>query len=141
MEEPPRSDSEPSVQSRTHDISRIDYHIEDLETFGDILNEAALAAFPNRGRTRYAAVHVLLLSWENDDLGVHTELSELQSVLQTYYSFNTQEWRIQSIRSHNSLGLRIMEFLEQFESEDNLLVIYYGGHGYMNDDRQCVWSW
>ena len=141
MEEPPRSDSEPSVQPRTHDLSRINYHIEDLETFGDILNKAALAAFPNRGRTRYAAVHVLLLSWENDDLGVLTELSELQSVLQTYYSFNTQEWEIPSTRSHNSLGLQIMQFLEQFESEDNLLVIYYGGHGYMNDDRKCVWSW
>lgn len=141
MDEPPRNNLKLSVQPRTHDISRVEYHVEDLETFGDILTQAAVAAFPNKGKTRYAAVHVLLLSWINDDLGVIDEVLELQEVFQTRYSFHTQEWKIPSNRSHISLALRIMQFLEEFESQENLLIIYYGGHGNMNDDRQCVWSW
>ena len=30
--------------------------------------------------------------------------------------------------------------MDDFEGRDSLLIVYYGGHGYMNDDRQCVWS-
>lgn len=141
MDKSPRKSSELAVRPRTHDISCTEYHIRDVKTFGDILTEAAAAAFPNKGKTRYAAVHVLLLSWEDDDLGVIDELLELQNVFQTYYSFHTHEWKIPSNRSHNSLAFRTMQFLEDFESEKNLLIIYYGGHGNMNDNRQCVWSW
>lgn len=130
-----------SVRAQTHDTPRIEYHIEDLKTFGHILTKAADAAFPNRGKTRYEAVHVLLLSWENDNLGVIDELLELQKVFQTDYFFRTQAWKIPSNRSHNSLAERISKFLDDFESQENLLIIYYGGHGKMNDDRQCVWSW
>lgn len=138
LDKPPRA---PSARPGTHDISRVGYHIEDLKTFGDILTDAAAAAFPNRGKPRYAAMHVLLLSWENDDLGVMTELLELRNVFETYYSFNTQEWKIPSDESHNSLAFRCIEFLKDFGSPENLLIVYYGGHGLMNDDRQCVWSW
>jgi len=58
-----------STKALTHDISLIDHHVKDLEAFGRTLNEAAAAAFPRDGRSRYKEVHVLLLSWEGDDLG------------------------------------------------------------------------
>ncbi|KAL8638996.1 MAG: hypothetical protein Q9226_008935 [Calogaya cf. arnoldii] len=32
-----------------------------------------------------------------------------------------------------------MHALRDFESNDKLFITYYGGHGFMNDDRQCVW--
>ncbi len=58
------------MKDRTHDISLIDYHVKDVETFGKVLNKAAAAAFPRSGPCRYCDVYVLLLSWEDDDLGV-----------------------------------------------------------------------
>lgn len=132
---------EPSIQPRTHDTSSTRYHIDNLKGFFKTLIEAALAAFPNRGRTHYAAVCVLLLSWENDTLGVIDELLELQAVFQTFYSFYTEEWKIPSNGSHNWLFFLLAQFLQHYGSEGNLLIIYYRGHSYMNDHGQCVWAW
>ena len=127
--------------SRTHDISRISYHVSDLETFGDIVTKAAAAAFPNTKHSRYQNVFVLLFSWEHDELGVISEVQELDDVLSQIYHFHTEQWKIPNINSHNALAFRLMEFLKNYGTSSNLLLIYYGGHGHMNDDRQCIWSW
>ena len=58
---------------RTHDVSLVDYHVKDIETFGETLDRVAAAAFPRDGRRmRYRDVHVLLLSWQADKLGKRT---------------------------------------------------------------------
>ncbi|KAL8791586.1 MAG: hypothetical protein Q9195_005850 [Heterodermia aff. obscurata] len=125
---------------RTHDISNESYHVKDIKAFGEVLTSAAEAAFPNRGVSRYKEVHALLLSWEDDNLGVVDEVKELGDVFRSLYGFTTETWKIPSKRSHNSLAAKILGFLDDHESKDNLLIVYYGGHGEMNDDRQCVWS-
>lgn len=125
----------------THDISKIPYHVKDIEAFGHILTSAATAAFPNQGLSRYKEVHALLLSWEDDNLGVINEIGELEKAFQQIYYFEVDRWKIPSERSHNSLAAKVLAFLDDYESTDNLLIVYYGGHGSMNDDRQCVWSW
>ena len=131
-----------NATARTHDISLSSYHIEDLATFGKSLSDAAVRAFPkSRTSSRYKEVHALLLSWEEDNLGVIEEIIELESVLKQGYKFETEPWRIPSTRSHNSLAKRLTDFLDKYERRDSLLIVYYGGHGYMNDSRQCVWSW
>ncbi|KAL8661088.1 MAG: hypothetical protein Q9202_005902 [Teloschistes flavicans] len=125
--------------ARTHDISLIDYHVTDVETLGKVLNNAVAAACPKSGGTRYQDVYVLLLSWEDDDLGVDAEIDELEDVFRNIYSYQTGRWKIPSSMSHNALVFRLMQCLRNFESSDKLFITYYGGHGYMNDDRQCVW--
>ncbi|KAK0516424.1 hypothetical protein JMJ35_001027 [Cladonia borealis] len=124
---------------RTHDISQIGYHMKDLRAFGEDLTNAAAGAFP-KGKSRYKEVHVLLLSWEDDRLGVTKEINELRSVLDQTYHYHTEEWKIPSRRSHNSLIRRLTDFLDDYESKENLLLVYYGGHGHLNDDRQLKWS-
>ena len=57
------------------------------------------------------------------------------------YHYHIEQWRIPSRRSHNSLVKRLTDFLDEYECKENLLVIYYGGHGHLNDDRQLTWSW
>ena len=91
---------------RTHDISNAAYHVKDVKALGKILTDAGNAAFPNRGRSRYKEAHVLLLSWEDDDLGVFEEVTELQDVFRHYYRFETEEWKIPSKRPHNTLALK-----------------------------------
>ena len=129
------------ASDRTHDISNTPFHVRDIKALGEILTNAAEAAFPNRGVSRYKEVHTLLLSWEDDNLGVADEIDELRDVFRNLYSFEAEEWKIPSKRSHNSLAAKVLGFLDDYESKDNLLIVYYGGHGEMNDDRQCVWSW
>src|SRR5450432_1451794 len=125
---------------RTHDISHVGYHVRDLKTFGETLTNAAAAAFPNRGRSRYKGVHVLLLSWEEDNLGVLEEVLELQDIFRRLYGFETDKWKIPSHKSHNSLAGKLLKFVDDYDDKDNLLIVYYGGHGGMDDDRRCIWS-
>lgn len=127
--------------TRTHDTSLAEYHVKDVKKFGEAVSAAAAAAFPNRTRSRYNEVRVLLLSWEEDNLGVISEIVELQSVFEDEYRFQTETWRIPSRRSHSSLLSRMVKFMDEFEANDILLIIYYGGHGGMNENRQCVLSW
>lgn len=129
------------AKDRTHDISNTPYHVKDIEALGHILNSAASAAFPNQGSSRYKEVHALLLSWKDDNLGVVNEISELHDVFQQICRFKVENWSIPSERSHIALATKVLGFLNDYESRDNLLIVYYGGHGSMNDDRQCVWSW
>ncbi|KAL8958408.1 MAG: hypothetical protein Q9193_004529 [Seirophora villosa] len=134
------SSLEVAQRAQTHDISRISNHLEDPESFGDIVTKAAAAAFPNSRRSRYRNVYALLLSWEDDQLGVISEVQELDDVLSQTYHYQVEQWRIPNTNSHNSLAFRLMEFLRSYASSEHLLLIYYGGHGSMNDDRQCIWS-
>ncbi|KAL9004727.1 MAG: hypothetical protein Q9188_002454 [Gyalolechia gomerana] len=126
-------------QERTHDISLINHHVKDLVDLCQTLNRALSAAFPRSSRSRYCDVYVLLISWENDDLGVATEIDELEVLFRHMYQYRTDQWKIPSTKSHNAVVRRIMQSLDEFESSDKLLIVYYGGHGYMNEDRQCVW--
>ncbi|KAL2043780.1 hypothetical protein N7G274_003299 [Stereocaulon virgatum] len=127
--------------SKTHDTTMAPYHIEDLATFGEWLNNATAAAFPRvPSSSRYREVYALLLSWEEDNLGIIGEIRQLDDVLKDVYHYETGQWKIPNTRSHNSLASRLTTFLNEHESKDNLLIVYHGGHGHMNDIRQCVWS-
>ncbi|KAI4259984.1 MAG: hypothetical protein L6R42_004264 [Xanthoria sp. 1 TBL-2021] len=128
-----------TTKDRTHDLSFIDNHIKDPKALGEILNRALVGAFPKAGRSRYCDVHVLLLSWEDDDLRVASEINDLDDLFRDIYRYSTNQWRIPSTKSHNALARRIIRSLDEAEASDKLLIVYYGGHGFMNEDRQCVW--
>ncbi|KAL8761030.1 MAG: hypothetical protein Q9184_002819 [Pyrenodesmia sp. 2 TL-2023] len=117
-----------AVKDRTHDISLIDHHVKDVGTLSDILNQAVSAAFPIATPSRYCDVYALLLLWEHDDLGVRTEVDELDEVFRTVYRYRTGKWLIPSTKSHLALVRRITQALEEADSSDQLLVVYYGGH-------------
>ena len=126
---------------RTHDVSHVPYHVKDIKALADIFNDAVRAAFPNRKLSRYREVSCLLLSWKDDDLGVIEEVTELQDVLGNDYAFYVETWEIPTAKAHNSLATKLLDFINAHEGKDNLLIVYYGGHGRMDDDRQSVWSW
>ena len=130
--------------NRTHDVSSVNFHVRDLETFGNTLTRATAAAFPTTvpwERYRYEQVHVLLLSWEEDLLGVSEEVAALRDIFQRTYNYDTEEWQIPSKRSHNSLVERVAGFLAAYEDKTALLIVYYAGHGRLSDDRQLIAAW
>lgn len=129
-----------SGQERTHDISLVGSHVEDLVAWGRILTQTISAAHPRAGGgSRYTDVNVLLLSWEDDDLGVATEISELDDVFRYVYGYRTEQWKIPSTQSHIALVRRVLDLLTDSASHNKLSIVYYGGHGYMNRQRDCVW--
>ena len=125
----------------THDISRVFHHLGDIKAFLATVERATRSAFPNSGNSRYQTVHVLLLSWAEDDLGVMVELNRLFKVFKDLYGFNVEKWLIPSEDSHGELGDRLRAFTKNHAGENALLIVYYGGHGFLNDYRQPIWLW
>jgi len=65
------------LSPRTHDISFTEDHVADINLVAAQINAAVQAGWAKRHEIRYSKAYVLLLSWEQDDLGVHTEINEL----------------------------------------------------------------
>ncbi|KAE9367715.1 hypothetical protein N431DRAFT_444815 [Stipitochalara longipes BDJ] len=129
-----------SLSIATHDISRTKYHLHELGTFAARLEHAAASIFPNKGRSRYENVHVLLLRWEEDSMGVQYELDDLAKSFETGYGYATETWLIPSAKSHFALMEKALQVVRNFGKADSLLIVYYAGHGHMNASRQAMWS-
>jgi hypothetical protein len=83
-----------------------------------------------------------MMSWEEDTLGVGPEVCALRKVLDLKYGFSVESWTIPaSQKSHKHLMQNALDFLNDFDSKDNLFILYYAGHGYINQDRQSTWTW
>lgn len=117
---------------------------QNSKIFAKDVNHAISGVFPKGDSFPYKSVHVLLLSWEEDDLEppCADEIEKLREVFEQRYRFNVDEWRIPSDpSSHTLCGDRLREFVRDYDHNDRLLIIYYAGHGRLDDDRQCVWYW
>jgi hypothetical protein len=102
--------------------------VPNIKQLGADLNDAIQAAWPKRDEIRYSRVFVLLLSWEDDDLGVWTEIDSLQKVFEDMYHFAVTRFEIPSLKSNMEVHKCIMSFLEN-DTKDTLRIVYYGGHG------------
>ena len=88
---------------------------------------------------RYSKVQSLLLHWQMDDLWVLPELEDLEKCLRDEFSFETEIFSIPSENPHLELMLKIGDLVKNHESEDTLLVVYYGGHARIDESRQSTW--
>ena len=73
-------------------------------------------------------MHVLLLSWEVDDLGVTSEIKRMRHVFEDRFNYTTQSYLIPSHKPDTALKRRILDFLEGFDNKNSLLILYYAGH-------------
>jgi len=81
-------------------------------------------------------VNVCLIRWEADELGVLEELARLNNVFQAY-GFQTNVFLIPSTNSHWDLMRKMLDSIQAYDNDQNLLVLYYAGHGRMNSARQA----
>jgi hypothetical protein len=104
--------------------------------------QAANRAFPNEShtQTRYKDIYALLLRWEKDEMNVDWELDSLQKVFMNY-GFDTEKWLIPSQYSHLMLNNKVSALVQKYNDQDSLVIIYYAGHGFINDSRQATWTW
>lgn len=74
-------------------------------------------------------------------MGVQYELDDLAATFSCAYGFKTETWLIPTQESHIALMGKAFQVVQEFGKADNLLIIYYGGHGLMNGSRQLLWTW
>lgn len=67
------------------------------------------------------------------------ELEDLEVCLRENYNFETDVFAIPSDNPHLDLMLKIGDMIKKYESEDTLLVVYYGGHARIDESRQSTW--
>ncbi|KAF8851404.1 hypothetical protein BDZ45DRAFT_750678 [Acephala macrosclerotiorum] len=125
----------------THDTSRSNCHLKNLSTFVEALEQTAKRAFPNltRSISRYTSVQGLMLRWEEDDLNVDPELEDLMRVFEKY-GFRSAKWLIPTQNAHRKLMLRVGDFVDTYDQKECLMIVYYGGHAFINEARQSTWS-
>ncbi|KAI4134407.1 MAG: hypothetical protein LQ341_006025, partial [Variospora aurantia] len=115
-------------------------HISKLEVFTSDLREAIYTSFPRR-TTPYTSVHVLLLRWAEDDLNVLEELTILKWVFENQFRFATEQWDIPSQNSTRALQSKLYDFQDAHQDENELLIVYYGGHGDADRRRgRSIWT-
>ncbi|KAG0645504.1 hypothetical protein D0Z07_8738 [Hyphodiscus hymeniophilus] len=112
---------------RTHDISLTGAHVPSIDQVAADINYAVQAVWPKRHEIRYSKAQVLLLSWEDDDLGVKEEIIDLRHVFENFYRFDVEEHKIPSEKPDKNVKRKVLEFLNK-DGDDTLLVVYYAGH-------------
>ena len=69
------------------------------------------------------------------------EISDLRDVFSKTYHYRTEDWRIPSDMPYLALRNKINDFfINEHDADTNLWIVYYGGHGFMDKERRCVWS-
>ncbi|KAK1760077.1 hypothetical protein QBC47DRAFT_349 [Echria macrotheca] len=126
----PLDDLPPTSPFSTHDISGVPYHISTLNQVAKQICTAATEAW-NRG-FHYKNVTALLLYWEEDDLEVAQEAAALSATFQVVYHYNTETWKIPSVKPDWDIKERLIRFLRANDAQDNLIIFYYAGHAMKN---------
>lgn len=79
------------------------------------------------------------MHWESDDLWVLPELEDLEKCFREHYCFKTEIFSIPSENSHLELMLKVGDMVKQYESEETLFIVYYGGHARIDESRHSTW--
>jgi hypothetical protein len=86
----------------------------------------------------YTSVKVLMIKWkDSSQKEFGSQLTALATEFKAY-NFDVEEYDIESEMSHVTLGSRLIQFLS-YNEEGRLLIVYYGGHGIDNQDKDCIW--
>jgi choline dehydrogenase-like flavoprotein len=141
------SDSEQDYPSRSttpptlEEFDRWQAHIG-LQRFGEGLNAAAKAIFPNDGRSRYSKVYVLLLSWgEGDANSPAPEISRLSDVFKDIYHFDVEAWTIPSANSKAETSQKITDFINiGGDNDEDLKILYYAGQTRLIKNKELAWT-
>ena len=103
-------------------------------------------------KAQYNQVHALILTWAFHDLrtedytappaadyvSLEEETARLRDTLEGY-GYRVHEFLIPMSRSVESLKSKLKQFC-RYAADDTLLMIYYHGHGALDDDNELVFS-
>lgn len=118
----------------------------DGRSLQDRLNRAIAR---KKGPNEYWRVGLLILHWENTDLiGIQDEVEAVDQTFSRRFRYEVQRFAIPLSKPQRRLQEAVIQFIREYESEESLLIVYYGGHGDQDDKkgsdgqgmRRAVWS-
>ncbi|MCJ1438958.1 hypothetical protein MMC27_008348 [Xylographa pallens] len=127
-------------------MASLDFHIEapaHRTAFSRSKDDArfifnkTIAGHYRNGPSGYTRVGVLLITWQDDDMNLKkSEVDRLQAIFKTQFNFETQHFQIPPNKSDTALLAAVTNFANEYNSPDNLMIVYYGGHGYKGSETQ-----
>lgn len=57
------------------------------------------------------------------------EISRLESVFKDIYNYEVERWSIPPSDADTATLTKVQDFLRAYGQQDNLLIVYYAGHG------------
>ncbi|KAF4539855.1 Homeobox domain containing protein [Lasiodiplodia theobromae] len=86
----------------------------------------------------YKQTFVLFIKWndEIDQLKVGKEVSELRDVFEKRFHFTTKTVELGLNKATTKLEHAILGMLMKYDDPQNLLIIYYAGHGFYHKDKK-----
>ena len=92
-------------------------------------------------RVEYTAVTALLLYWKKNDINPERELDAIRELFQTDFGFTSLTFPIPSQSAQLELNREITAFVARCSNRvDTLILIYYAGHGDMDENGDGVWA-
>ena len=106
------------------------------------------------GKTGYRHVGALFLTWKDDDLqcratevgtlsiykeitGSHSrQVDKLRELFERDFHFQTESYEIPSERWETALHEKLAVFCHEYDSPEDLAIIYYGGHAYTGQETK-----
>ncbi|KAL8705721.1 MAG: hypothetical protein Q9201_001155 [Fulgogasparrea decipioides] len=102
------------------------------------LNEVIERRYRHWPTSIYTDVHVLLLKWAEDNLGVISEVQRLEETFKSRFKFATEIWSIPSEEPEDELTAKLVSF-RKGKQQGSLMILYYAGHG-GGGPHECIWS-
>ncbi|KAI4169685.1 MAG: hypothetical protein LQ343_005507 [Gyalolechia ehrenbergii] len=111
------------------------------------INQAVQRGLLNsQAQMKYTKVGVLMMHWDNDDMGVEPLEKDLANLFSKLYNFNVQTFVIPSCPQMGTLmgitNRRLQQFVDIYEGPRSLLIYVYSGHAHAGPpplyDR-CIW--
>jgi len=80
------------------------------------------------------------MRWEHDDLGVAPEVDALATVFDRDFGFEVSQLTIPVDNSIYRLNRALLDWVEAYDHDGVLLILYYAGHGQISDwGRTLMW--
>lgn len=120
-----------SWPSTTHDTAISSFHYPTIHDFTKELQTAIDTCWNHRGESKYSkytSVKVLLVSWQDDDLGVEREIDELGQLFECAYMYEVEKWKIPFVDSQGALDEKVRDVVKVWRTSTSLLIFYYAGH-------------
>ncbi|KAF2799523.1 hypothetical protein K505DRAFT_230897 [Melanomma pulvis-pyrius CBS 109.77] len=87
----------------------------------------------------YQKVAVLLVKWEDalDELKTRAEAEELEAIFRDRFHFHTETVELNvSSKPQHQINRYLTAFVEMHDGPNNLLIVYYTGHGVYREDHK-----
>ena len=64
------------------------------------------------------------------------QVDRLEKIFGHKFNFETRSFQIPSTKSDTGVLRAVTEFIDEYNSPDNLMIVYYGGHGYKGTETE-----